>query len=57
VSGRGVCGKLMPTMVGRNLPLGKVLEMPLPLETQLGRRIHPACFTPAEFKRRRAEPD
>ena len=44
-------------LIGKNLPLGKVLEVLVPLETQLGRKINPTCFTPAEFERRRAEPD
>jgi predicted nucleotidyltransferase len=44
-------------LVGKNLLLGKVLELLVPLETQLGRKINPTCFTPAEFKRRRAQPD
>ncbi len=44
-------------LVGKNLTLGKVLELLAPLEAQLGRKINPTCFTPAEFKRRRAEPD
>lgn len=44
-------------LIGRNLPLGKVLEVLVPLEAQLGRKINPTCYTPAEFERRRAEPD
>jgi predicted nucleotidyltransferase len=44
-------------LVGKNLLLSKVLELMVPLETQLGRKINPTCFTPAEFKRRRAQPD
>lgn len=44
-------------LVGRNLLLGRVLKLLLPLETELGRKINPTCFTPAEFKRRRARPD
>ena len=44
-------------LVGRNLLLGRVLKLLVPLETQLGRKINPTCFTPAEFKRRRAQPD
>ena len=44
-------------LIGENLPLAKVLELLVPLETQLGRKINPTCFTPAEFKRRRAQPD
>ena len=44
-------------LIGENLPLGKVLELLVPLETQLGRKISPTCYTPAEFQRRRAEPD
>lgn len=44
-------------LVGRNLRLAKVLELLVPLEEQLGRKINPTVFTPAEFKRRREEPD
>lgn len=44
-------------LVGKNLLLGKVLELLVPLEAQLGRKINPTCYTPAEFQRRRAEPD
>lgn len=44
-------------LVGKNLLLGKVLELLVPLEEQLGRKINPTCLTPAEFKRRRAESD
>jgi predicted nucleotidyltransferase len=44
-------------LVGKNLLLAKVLELLVPLEAQLGRKINPTCLTPAEFKRRRAEPD
>lgn len=44
-------------LVGKNLSLAKVLELLLPVEEQLGRKINPACYTPAEFARRRAEPD
>ncbi len=44
-------------LVGKNLRLAKVLELLVPLEAQLGRKINPTCYTPAEFKRRRAERD
>ena len=44
-------------LVGKNLLLGKVLELLVPLEEQLGRKINPTVFTPAEFKRRRAQRD
>lgn len=44
-------------LVGKDLLLGKVLEVLVPLEAQLGRRINPTLLTPAEFKRRRAERD
>lgn len=44
-------------LIGENLPLGKVLQVLVPLESQLGRKINPTCFTPTEFERRRAEPD
>jgi predicted nucleotidyltransferase len=44
-------------LVGKNLRLARVLELLVPLEAQLGRKINPTCYTSAEFKRRRAEPD
>lgn len=44
-------------LVGENISLGSVLELLLPLETQLGRKINPTCYTPADFERRRADPD
>ncbi len=44
-------------LIGENLLLGRVLELLVPLEQQLGRKVNPTAFTPAEFKRRRAEPD
>lgn len=44
-------------LVGKNLSLAKVLELLLPVEEQLGRKINPTCYTPAEFARRRAEAD
>jgi predicted nucleotidyltransferase len=44
-------------LIGENLQLAKVLELLVPLEAQLGRKINPACYTPTEFQRRRAEPD
>lgn len=44
-------------LVGKSLSLAKVLELLLPVEAQLGRKINPTCYTPAEFARRRAEPD
>ena len=44
-------------LVGKDLTLSKVLKRLVPLEKDLGRKINPTCFTPAEFKRRRAERD
>ena len=44
-------------LIGDNLLLGKVIELLLPLEAQLGRKINPPCYTREEFQRRRAEPD
>ena len=44
-------------LVAKNLTLSKVLELLVPLEAQLGRKINPTLLTPAEFKRRRAERD
>lgn len=42
-------------LVGEQLLLSEVLGLLIPLETDLGRKINPACYTPAEFERRRAE--
>ena len=44
-------------LMGNNLLLGKVLELLVPLEAQLGRKINPTCYTPEEFQRRRSEVD
>lgn len=44
-------------LIGESLLLGRVLELLVPLEAQLGRKINPTCYTPADFERRRAEPD
>jgi predicted nucleotidyltransferase len=44
-------------LVGKNLQLAKVLELLLPAEAQLGRKINPVCYTPAEFERRKSEKD
>lgn len=42
-------------LVGDQLTLARVLAVLVPLEPQLGRKINPTLYTPAEFKRRRAE--
>jgi predicted nucleotidyltransferase len=44
-------------LVGKQLRLADVLELLIPLETQLGRKINPSCYTLREFESRRAEPD
>ena len=44
-------------LIGENLLLGQVLELLVPLETLLGRKINPTCYNSADFERRRAEPD
>ena len=44
-------------LIGRQLRLADVLELLIPLEAELGRKINPTCYTSAEFERRRAEPD
>jgi predicted nucleotidyltransferase len=44
-------------LIGENLLLGDILERLVPLETQIGRKINPTCYTPTDFRRRRAEPD
>lgn len=42
-------------LVGKDLLLSDVLELLLPVEPQLGRKINPTLYTPAEYKRRRAQ--
>lgn len=44
-------------LVGKGLLLSEVLELVVPLEGQLGRKINATCLSPAEFKRRLAERD
>ncbi len=44
-------------LVGENLSLNEILSLLLPLEAQLGRKINPNCYTPAEYAKRVAEPD
>ncbi len=44
-------------LIGENLLLGRVLELLVPLEAQLGRKINPTCYTLADFEQRRSEPD
>ena len=44
-------------LIGENLPLARILEQLLPLEAQLGRKINPTCYSPADFDHRRADPD
>ena len=44
-------------LVGNDLLLSEVLDVLVPLEPQLGRKINPTCYTPPEFAQRRAEPD
>jgi len=44
-------------LVGEDLSLNEILTLLLPLETQLGRKINPNCYTSAEYARRLAEPD
>lgn len=44
-------------LVGQDLLLSEVLDVLVPLEPQLGRKINPTCYTPSEFTQRRAEPD
>lgn len=44
-------------LVGDDLLLGEVLDVLLPLEPILGRKINPTCYTLAEFVQRAAEAD
>jgi predicted nucleotidyltransferase len=45
------------TVVGKDLLLSELLKVLLPAESELGRRINPTLYTPAEYKRRRAQKD
>src|SRR5688572_8098222 len=42
-------------LVGKDLRLSEILELLIPVESQLGRKINPTLFTPAEYKRRRGQ--
>ena len=44
-------------VVGNALMLSDILKLLIPVEAQLGRRINPTLYTPAEYKRRRAQKD
>ena len=44
-------------VVGNDLLLSEVLKLLLPVESQLGRKVNPTLYTPAEYKRRRAQKD
>ena len=44
-------------VIGDDLTLGDVLERLIPVEQELGRKVNPTCYSPAEFLRRRDEPD
>jgi len=44
-------------LVGENLSLNEILTQLLPLESQLGRKINPNCYTPLEYSKRLGEPD
>ena len=44
-------------LVGESLSLNEILTLLMPLEAQLGRKINPNCYTPAEYAKRIAEPD
>ena len=44
-------------LVGKGLVLSDILQLLLPIETSLGRKINPTCYTPGEYAKRLAEPD
>ena len=44
-------------LVSEGLLLGDILQVLLPIETLLGRKINPTCYTPSECAKRLAEPD
>lgn len=44
-------------LVGDDLVLSDILQLLLPIETLLGRKINLTCYTPGEYAKRLAEPD
>ena len=44
-------------LVGDGLVLSDILQLLLPIETLLGRKINPTCYTPREYAKRLAAPD
>jgi len=44
-------------LVGSDLTLADVLELTVPAEERLGRRVSPTLYTPQEFNERLADPD
>jgi predicted nucleotidyltransferase len=44
-------------LVGKGLLLSEVLDLLLPVESQLGRKINPTLYSTAEYKRRRGQKD
>lgn len=44
-------------LVGLNLTMAEVLEVLMPVETMLDRKINPTCYTVDEFKKRLGDPD
>ena len=44
-------------LVGKGLVLSDILQLLLPIETSLGRKINPTCYTLSEYAKRLAEPD
>lgn len=44
-------------LVGNDLSLNEILMLLLPVESQLGRKINPNCYTRLEYSKRLSEPD
>jgi predicted nucleotidyltransferase len=44
-------------IVSDTVSVGEILPRVIDAEAALGRKVNPACYTRAEFERRRAEPD
>ena len=53
----GAARDLDVLLVGDDLVLSDILQLLLPIETLLGRKINPTCYTPREYTKRLAEPD
>jgi len=57
VKGTDTANSDMDVLLGDGLALSDILQLLLSIETSLGRKINPTCYTPSEYAKRLAEPD